>query len=178
MELLERIVIDPGIMGGKPLIRGTRVPVALILKLLSQGWSEEDIDAACFYKSSFLEVWEDIKHLVKKHPCIRTLSQRRPNWIEVADDEGIRVRTERSGEEARRVPKSMFERAWKHLLKGKPLNHNVCLGRLGIFRSALVMAVLGELPYVAVRDKPVIELYLPQILSTKWGGNGFLLWVH
>lgn len=38
-----RIIVDPGVMGGKPVIRGTRIPVYFILELLSNGWSVEDI---------------------------------------------------------------------------------------------------------------------------------------
>ena len=32
----ERIVIDPDVMVGKPVIRGTRIPVELVLKHLAQ----------------------------------------------------------------------------------------------------------------------------------------------
>ncbi len=39
----ERIVIDPKIMGGKPVIRGTRMPVYFVLELLACGWSIDDI---------------------------------------------------------------------------------------------------------------------------------------
>ena len=35
-DLQERITIDPNIMVGKPVIRGTRIPVGLILKMLVQ----------------------------------------------------------------------------------------------------------------------------------------------
>ncbi len=35
-ELLKRIVVDPKIMVGKPVIKGTRIPVGLILKKLAQ----------------------------------------------------------------------------------------------------------------------------------------------
>jgi len=42
-ELLRRISIDPEVMAGKPVIRGTRVPVALILKMLGQGIPNEDV---------------------------------------------------------------------------------------------------------------------------------------
>jgi uncharacterized protein (DUF433 family) len=41
--LLNRIEINPKIMIGKPVIRETRVPVELILKMLSQGTSVEEI---------------------------------------------------------------------------------------------------------------------------------------
>jgi uncharacterized protein (DUF433 family) len=42
-KLLNRVVVDPKIMAGKPVIKGTRVPVDLILKLLAQGEREEEI---------------------------------------------------------------------------------------------------------------------------------------
>jgi uncharacterized protein (DUF433 family) len=42
-ELLQRIVVDPKILTGKPVIRGTRLAVEFILELLSQGWSEAQI---------------------------------------------------------------------------------------------------------------------------------------
>ncbi len=41
--LLERIAASPQIFGGKPIIRGLRIPVELILGLLAQGVSEDEI---------------------------------------------------------------------------------------------------------------------------------------
>ncbi|MFA4858435.1 MAG: DUF433 domain-containing protein [Candidatus Margulisiibacteriota bacterium] len=38
-----RIEINPRILMGKPVIRGTRIPVYLILDLLSEGRTMEDI---------------------------------------------------------------------------------------------------------------------------------------
>jgi uncharacterized protein (DUF433 family) len=43
MTLTERIEIDPEVMLGKPVIRGTRIPVELILRKLSEGASEADL---------------------------------------------------------------------------------------------------------------------------------------
>lgn len=42
-ELLQRITVNPKIFGGKPIIRGMRVSVELILSLLAQGQTFEDI---------------------------------------------------------------------------------------------------------------------------------------
>jgi uncharacterized protein len=42
----ERISIDPEIMAGKPCIKGTRIPVELILRYLGDGQNVEDILAA------------------------------------------------------------------------------------------------------------------------------------
>jgi uncharacterized protein (DUF433 family) len=43
MDWKERIVIDPGILVGKPVIKGTRLAVEFFIELLAQGWAEEDI---------------------------------------------------------------------------------------------------------------------------------------
>ena len=52
-DLLKRIVVDPETIAGKPIIRGTRIPVDLILKLLAQG-------------ISFKEILEDYPHFTKE----------------------------------------------------------------------------------------------------------------
>lgn len=65
--LHERIVVDPKVMVGKPVIKGTRIPVALVVRLVAQGLrteeildeypnlTEEDIRAALFYASELVE---------------------------------------------------------------------------------------------------------------------------
>jgi uncharacterized protein (DUF433 family) len=42
-ELSERIVVDPEVLAGKPVIRGTRLAVESILELLAAGQSENDL---------------------------------------------------------------------------------------------------------------------------------------
>jgi uncharacterized protein (DUF433 family) len=39
----ERIVMDPEILSGKPVIRGTRLAVEFILELLAAGQSENEV---------------------------------------------------------------------------------------------------------------------------------------
>jgi len=75
---MKRIEVNPRILGGKPVIKGTRMPVYLILKLLSSGYStqkiiksypslkKEDIKAAIEYASSLLEA-EEIKKIKLVH---------------------------------------------------------------------------------------------------------------
>jgi len=41
--VLERITVNPKILGGKPIIRGTRLSVQFILELLASGATEEEI---------------------------------------------------------------------------------------------------------------------------------------
>ena len=43
MTITDRIEINPKVMMGKPVIRGTRIPVELILRKLSEGATEEDL---------------------------------------------------------------------------------------------------------------------------------------
>lgn len=61
----ERINIDPAIMGGNPVIRGTRVPVKIVVGALAggstigevcEGWglTEEDVRAALAYAASVI----------------------------------------------------------------------------------------------------------------------------
>jgi uncharacterized protein (DUF433 family) len=42
-ELLNRITLNPKVMAGKPVIKGTRLPVEYILNLLAHGATVEDI---------------------------------------------------------------------------------------------------------------------------------------
>ena len=43
MTFTDRIEVNPRVMLGKPVIRGTRIPVELILRKLSEGATEADL---------------------------------------------------------------------------------------------------------------------------------------
>ncbi|MGH7856810.1 MAG: DUF433 domain-containing protein, partial [Candidatus Binatia bacterium] len=43
MTVADRIDINPAVMVGKPVIRGTRVPVELVLRKLSEGATEAEL---------------------------------------------------------------------------------------------------------------------------------------
>ncbi len=43
MTITDRITVDRKVMLGKPVIRGTRIPVELILRKLSEGATEVDL---------------------------------------------------------------------------------------------------------------------------------------
>lgn len=43
MNPLQRITLDPAIMGGKPCIRGLRVTVGTVVGLLAAGRTEEEV---------------------------------------------------------------------------------------------------------------------------------------
>ncbi|MBL8895468.1 MAG: DUF433 domain-containing protein [Rhizobiales bacterium] len=37
------IIVDPDILAGKPVIRGTRLSVEFVIGLMAEGWSEDQI---------------------------------------------------------------------------------------------------------------------------------------
>jgi uncharacterized protein (DUF433 family) len=43
MDWKDRIGIDPNILVGKPVIKGTRIAVEFIVELLAEGWTHEQI---------------------------------------------------------------------------------------------------------------------------------------
>ncbi len=43
MNWRERIAVDPTVLAGKPVIRGTRLPVELILDRLADDWTAQDL---------------------------------------------------------------------------------------------------------------------------------------
>ena len=55
----DRITAAPGKLGGKPCVRGLRVPVSLVVNLVANGMSDEEILAAYPYLEP-----EDIKQCV------------------------------------------------------------------------------------------------------------------
>lgn len=68
--------MNPKILGGKPVIRGTRIPVYLVLELLSAGYDfkrimeayptlkEEDIKAAVEYAAKIVKNEEVFEYVV------------------------------------------------------------------------------------------------------------------
>ena len=42
-KLLQRIAVDPTVQGGKPCIKGTRIPVYIIIEALALNMKPEDI---------------------------------------------------------------------------------------------------------------------------------------
>jgi len=67
MKWQERITIDPTVLVGKPVIKGTRMSVEFVVELLGRGWTteqilreydhltQEDIQACLAYASDVLK---------------------------------------------------------------------------------------------------------------------------
>jgi len=74
--LAERIEVNPKILAGQPVIKGTRIPVYLILELLGAGYDferimeayptlkEEDIKAAVEYATKIVKNREVTEYVV------------------------------------------------------------------------------------------------------------------
>lgn len=43
MNWQDRISVDPKVLVGKPVIKGTRIAVEFLMELLAEGWSHDDI---------------------------------------------------------------------------------------------------------------------------------------
>jgi uncharacterized protein (DUF433 family) len=43
MDWHERITVDPNVLVGKPVIKGTRIAVEFVVELLGRGWPVEQI---------------------------------------------------------------------------------------------------------------------------------------
>ncbi len=48
VKIAERIIIDPQICFGKPIIEGTRIPVHMVLELLGEGLTPQEIMEKCY----------------------------------------------------------------------------------------------------------------------------------
>ena len=43
MDWRDRIIVDPKILVGKPIIKGTRISVEFVIDLLARGWTTQQI---------------------------------------------------------------------------------------------------------------------------------------
>jgi len=77
IKIAQRIIVDPNICFGKPVIEGTRIPVHMVLELLGEGIApkeiienyyphliEEDILACIRYANSIIQ--EEEIHVAKE----------------------------------------------------------------------------------------------------------------
>ena len=67
MKWEDRIAVDPNVLVGKPIIRGTRIAVEFLVELLAEGWSQDqilqnypqlvqdDIQAALYYAADVMK---------------------------------------------------------------------------------------------------------------------------
>lgn len=66
------IVSDPEIMGGRPCLSGTRIPVDLVLEYLADGWTSGDL------KDEYPELKDDDVRAVLRYAADRVLAAGAP----------------------------------------------------------------------------------------------------
>ena len=67
---MERIIVNPKVLGGKPIVQGTRLSVEHIINLLASNISEE-------------EILEDYPHITREdiHACLKYAARSLKNEI-------------------------------------------------------------------------------------------------
>jgi uncharacterized protein (DUF433 family) len=76
-KLLGRIEINPKVMASKPVIKGTRIPVEMVLRMLSQGISVE-------------ELLEEYPHLAEEDiQAARQQKRLSPTWVFVRKEDEV-----------------------------------------------------------------------------------------
>jgi uncharacterized protein (DUF433 family) len=68
----DHIVLDPAILAGKPVIRGTRLSVEFVIGLMADGWNEADILANYLSREDIaacLNYARDLLHSEKVFPA-------------------------------------------------------------------------------------------------------------
>ena len=63
-NLSERISINPEICFGKPCIKGTRIPVYMILELIEAGYTAERIIADCYPQLTYEDIQAAVHYAV------------------------------------------------------------------------------------------------------------------
>ena len=84
MDFMKRIIVDPKVMVGKPVIKGTRIPVDAILRRIAEGMTieevlegypnltKDDIKAALTYAESIIRGEDIVPVIIRgKHAVSR-----------------------------------------------------------------------------------------------------------
>ena len=76
---MSRITFNPNILGGKPIIRGTRISVEFILELMSSGMSIDDIlkEYRHLKREYFLDALDYASKVIKREEVISPIAAKR-----------------------------------------------------------------------------------------------------
>jgi len=69
----DRIIVDPDILVGKPVVKGTRLSVDFLLGLLAQGWPESEIlrNYPGLHRDDLLACWAYASEVVREQKVYR-----------------------------------------------------------------------------------------------------------
>ena len=78
---MSRIIFNPNILGGKPIIKGTRISVDFILELLSSGMSVDEIlkEYKHLKREDILEALDYAAKSIKREDIISPISMTKRN---------------------------------------------------------------------------------------------------
>ena len=76
---MSRIKFNPNVLGGKPIIKGTRISVDFILELLSSGMSIDEIlkEYKHLKKEDILEALDYASKVIKREEVISPIAAKR-----------------------------------------------------------------------------------------------------
>ncbi len=76
---MSRITFNPNILGGKPIIRGTRISVEFILELMSSGMSIDDIlkEYKHLKREDILDALDYASKVIKREEVISPIAAKR-----------------------------------------------------------------------------------------------------
>lgn len=76
---MSRITFNPNILGGKPIIRGTRISVEFILELMSSGMSIDEIlkEYKHLKKEDILDALNYASKVIKREEIISPIAAKR-----------------------------------------------------------------------------------------------------
>jgi uncharacterized protein (DUF433 family) len=79
MKAVSRIILDLSVLAGKPVIRGTRISVDLVLELLASGWHESTIlkENPGLKRQDILACIRYAQEIVRQSGCIPQLLMER-----------------------------------------------------------------------------------------------------
>ena len=76
---MSKIIFNPNVLGGKPIIKGTRISVEFILELLSSGMSIDDIlkDYKHLKREDILDALDYASKVIKREEVISPIATKR-----------------------------------------------------------------------------------------------------
>ncbi len=105
-------------------------------------------------KTTFNDVWNDLKGVLKGRDYVRTLAQGIRNDLLEARPDEIVVRSEKTGE-TRHIPEKRFRFFVIHLLNNGNLSLQEVPDEENAGVGSVIIALLAQLPYVEHEIRPV-----------------------
>ena len=149
MDWEERIELNPEILVGKPVVRGTRLSVQLIIELLADGWTTEEV----LDQYPTLTKDDVLACLRYASGCVQAVSER---------EQGLQGDAVGRTERIERNPAVLVG---KPVIKGTRLSVEFILDRLA--DSWTTAELVGKYPNLAAADVSACLRYTSELLQTE-----------